>query len=181
MPDFRDFVGCVQRPHREPPTTSGEQQQQPQQPQQPQQQQQQQPTAAAAAEEAGASWGARPYEEAAAGDGVTGPGPQQPLAPVQGGAAQGGAAGQTWRHMQVATDVMEGRAADADADANATATANANQKGLTNVARPDYRKSMPLGNRPNVTPLGTNMRHQLERSSARTNKFSSGFNPDHYL
>ena len=32
-----------------------------------------------------------------------------------------------------------------------------------------------------VAPLGTNLRHQLETSAKRSNKFSSGFNPDHYL
>ena len=59
------------------------------------------------------------------------------------------------------------------------ATANKPQ----DAPRPDYRKNMPLGmgGHSNVAPLGTNLRHQLETSAKRSNKFSSGFNPDHYL
>ena len=119
------------------------------------------PLPPATVEDAGVSWEPQPHERVglAAASGMAEP--QQPAAPGPGAASQGEMAGQTWRGRQVATNLVASHAA--------------------NVARPDYRKTMPLGLSGHVTPLGTNIRHQLEHSAKRTNKFSSGFNPDHFL
>ena len=148
FPDFRDFVSCANRPHRETPQEAppdAADAMPPPPPQQPQ---------PAAEMMAFGSAGPTPDTQAAtpsssfryqlsdAPVGGRGGGPQSAAAAAPEKPAQ------TWRSMQVTSDMV--------------------------------RQSMPLG-MPRATPLGLNVRHQLERPAALSNKFSSGFNADHYL
>lgn len=151
FPDFRDFVGCANRPHRETPQEAPQTGPMPAAPDAAEATLPPPPPAAEAT--AGGSAGPTPEEHAM-------PPPSSSFswqlsdAPGGGGGQQSAAAAaaeepaQTWRSMQVASEMT--------------------------------RQSMPLG-MPRATPLGLNMRHQLERPAALSNKFSSGFNTDHYL
>ena len=164
FPAFDDFVRCVGRPHRVPPHEDG-------------------PSVEPPGDEAPARADDPPLSEPPP---PPPPPPQMQLQPPQPSApapAQGHQV--TWRHMQVSDD-MENRRPPSKHGAQPGMAGNTGSMAMTGTARlgvapPKPVSSFPLGSRPSVPTLGSNVGSMYAKKHGVSYKFSGTFDPDHYF
>mmetsp|Transcript_19325 Transcript_19325/g.49737 ORF Transcript_19325/g.49737 Transcript_19325/m.49737 type:complete len:406 (-) Transcript_19325:280-1497(-) len=160
FPDFDAFVGCVNRPHREPP---------------PQPADDRPPEPPSASE---------PTSEPTPPDGAA---PQHDAPPA---AAHDDEGHQTWRHLQVQEEMENRRPSVSFGKAHAAHAAGggapdappASHALLGPSVRGAPRSSFPLGAKSHVPTLGSNAASMYGKSRHVTShKFSSSFSPDHFF